>query len=488
MAKKGKSRGSRRKKRSLKKDKYVTELLIGEGDDEERVELRDDASRSFTRSIKTIMKEKGLSEEEAGNYVMEQGLRSIADDRRRQGLGLNTAVLTGTDNAAAMSPELLDSYVADLDGAQSELIRRDMRRPAGLDMAVSSAMDHVGQRRIAINPSQWKDEDNGPPMTEEQARATASEQSPEQLAANQARYARFTRFLRDVSTTRALNGTAKLYLKLLGTFKISQELGVVHAVRGKWLERFQGARVFDVSVQEVGKLLYYSHKQLCRMAEMDDSRAWFTNVPNNKLLIVEELTDQLGFPDLLPYPKVFIGFGDQGIHMGDDIFLKGIFYSTDEERIAGIASVDSSDYGPGWDYMPIPVHNRESGYADTGVAVLSWAAVALIDAINQHRTLILEAPVRIRKREKLKVEKIFKAADLHLTPKLFYTANLRSRLFLSAVKRLEPVKIARRAAAYRTDRRAHEKCRIQRGTLPRTASEHATFQKHKKKLIKRQNV
>lgn len=284
-------------------------------------------------------------------------------------------------------------------------------------------------------------------------------------------------------------------------------------VRAFQLEMALNCKVFDVDPQEAQSFLQKISTQMDQILEIDagDLRDW---TPEEEEIIYLQ-TQAMGFPENLPYPNTFIGFG-YGIEANTEAPT-----SQELQKLADHANSSTVRnttilgilYGPGsievlfgWEkkeghahscipnlstltlYSDLTFYSEPEGWIQnsrrSGKAAFQWLAVALIDTIHSHRTVVLKTPVLSAKSER-HLGKLKRSLDLKIFPAAFYMAQLRSKVYMHAIRRLAPVVSFRRAMAYRTDRRAHERCQVRRGLKPKTEEERLDFKHLKIGLLKR---
>jgi len=189
------------------------------------------------------------------------------------------------------------------------------------------------------------------------------------------------------------------------------------------------------------------------------------------------------FPEKLPFPVVFFGYGD-----GLDLSQEALSMKAPPELKAKVVRGSFvghllSDTGHAFVFHIVTIHDergaRESFWVEScrtddsrfwvpsDVALEPWILTSLVDIINDHRTFMLESYVTGQQRARYKDERKtmgLKPNSPAYTPPPFYKLKLTSKVIQEKVRL--GFSRPRLPVSYRTDVRAHERCRIRRGILP----------------------
>lgn len=183
------------------------------------------------------------------------------------------------------------------------------------------------------------------------------------------------------------------------------------------------------------------------------------------------------FPDKLPFPRMFFGYGP-GLavsasvlrlkapsHLRDKImegFLVGHLV-TDDGWVFGFYRALTLE-GQG---IFIDDLRTSSGWVHSSYNLDPWILTQLINIINEHRTFLLETPMQTGLRRRYKdgrKQMGLKQDHWAYVPPPYYKLSLKSQLIRERVRK--NLGHPRVPPAYRTDVRAHERCRVMRGKLP----------------------
>lgn len=284
-----------------------------------------------------------------------------------------------------------------------------------------------------------------------------------------------------------LNASAKTLMVYLGTVSITEQLAEAlgdplsegeKQQRSLIRDQICRCRVFDTAPSVVEGMLWRTIEHLNAVLP-DDEEVHTASIQTLSELIVDEpLSDP-------PYPYFFIGFGD-GIDILGELqnpdrpdVLKGILYSPGYVEAVFQGNMNKEPRIQ-MCWARTLMDKNEWTLEDNIDGPLAWLAITLPQVISAHRTIILEAPTD-RRTDKV-VRRLRQQIDLHTMPPAFYTVELRSRVHLNALRRLSPVAAQRAKMNYRTDRRAHERCFVRRGPLPKTTEEQGEFLLLQRKL------
>ena len=100
--------------------------------------------------------------------------------------------------------------------------------------------------------------------------------------------------------------------------------------------------------------------------------------------------------------------------------------------------------------------------ATTGMGPL---AHTLTDAVNAHKSTVLEAPVQPDAQERQLIKHVFRRLDLKLCPQPWYESRIQN-LLIREPTREDDSQAPQRVLSHRYDRRGHERCKIRMGPLP----------------------
>jgi hypothetical protein len=203
------------------------------------------------------------------------------------------------------------------------------------------------------------------------------------------------------------------------------------------------------------------------------------------------------FPEQLPFDSVFLGFGGgmrlssaQGAirlvnlshELGpneeieiEDIQVLGYLINHSGSIVEFLrykTIPEGSDVAGGEESLSAMVVYDEDEWASAAVqCLLPWALSGVIGIINEHRTLILEAPSRGAEVRRLTTGLKKKLRIHKMKPPAFYQVNLRSDVYIEHFKRPRGPDTGQviRSYGHRWDVRGHERCRIKRGPRPMPA-------------------
>jgi hypothetical protein len=187
------------------------------------------------------------------------------------------------------------------------------------------------------------------------------------------------------------------------------------------------------------------------------------------------------YPDKMPFPCAFLGYG-AGLQVPIDLLIPNIPVNVQDRvkdaRLLGhlmtskglalrfyLVSV-SVEYGLAFGIMAESVRTYE-GWTASDLNLEPWVLPNLIQVINEHRTFVLETQMPSGLRHQYKNERKqmgLKQGQWAYTPPPYYLLKLQTRVIQERVRKGLPH--PKGPVAYRTDVRAHERCRIHRGKLP----------------------
>lgn len=251
-------------------------------------------------------------------------------------------------------------------------------------------------------------------------------------------------------------------------------------------QRFRDARVFHFDSEVYGALHHEADRYTTEdLAGLD----W--QMPGTRQRVPQEEGDHLRkviyneskrvpYPEKFPFPSVFIGYG-KGIavkplmlsvyapaSLRDRIVeatIMGHIMTEDGYCATVFEGVAQSDEGPLVNIVWFDAL-RDGGWVRSEFHLEPWILPWLINIINDHRTFILETPMSSGLRRQFKQDR--KSMGLpnnrRCTPPPYYTLRMKTKLIREKVrKQLGGLPSPR---SYKTDRRAHERCRVARGYFP----------------------
>lgn len=188
------------------------------------------------------------------------------------------------------------------------------------------------------------------------------------------------------------------------------------------------------------------------------------------------------FPDRLPFARTFFGFGYPGVRVPlydvrhlipDEVapqieegYLIG--YLLAEERVAVGFYMLMRKNGTGGVTVEVYREEGSDAWTNRGLSLNPWIVVQFVKIVNEHRTFLLpesSATPRCRQNYKRNRKDMgLKRGQWAYTPPPYYVLPISSKVIRETVRRNLPR--PRAPTAYRTDVRAHERCRIRRGKLP----------------------
>jgi hypothetical protein len=207
------------------------------------------------------------------------------------------------------------------------------------------------------------------------------------------------------------------------------------------------------------------------------------------------------YPDKFPFPAIFLGYGS-GMTLTEAQFLMrapgelrdrvksaillGHILTEDGYASAVIEGYAVSDEGPlmGILWFDTLRDSSGGGWVRSEFALEPWILPAFVNIINDHRTFILETPLTPQMRGQFKrkrKEMGLKNNRAAHTPPPYYTLRMKTKLIREKVRK--GLTSHGTLAAYRTDVRAHERCRIARGPFPLDPELGAKFRKRGYKVF-----
>jgi len=188
------------------------------------------------------------------------------------------------------------------------------------------------------------------------------------------------------------------------------------------------------------------------------------------------------YPDRFPFSCVFLGYG-KGVQVSKDIIypnipdalqdrivaamLLGHLMNSDGFALRFYAVEVLGDSGPTLSFLIESVRTAPNGWLRSDFNLEPWILPHLIQTINEHRTFVLETQMPTGMRHRYKDERKqmgLKQGQWAYTPPPYYMLKLQTKVIQERVRKGLPK--PRGPMAYRTDVRAHERCRIHRGKLP----------------------
>jgi len=205
------------------------------------------------------------------------------------------------------------------------------------------------------------------------------------------------------------------------------------------------------------------------------------------------------YPEKFPFPSVFIGHGGGLVQskpflmmsapasLRERIEMGAIFghLLTDDGTViacvkAGIRDDSGQLIAAIW-FDPL---RHPSGWVRSEFNLEPWILPQLIKIINDHRTFILESSMSRNLRKDYKKNRKgmgIKPDKRAYTPPPYYTLRMKSKIIRQKVRKALPRPSLPRT--YKTDVRAHERCRIARGTLPLDPETGAKLKKRDYKIF-----
>lgn len=269
----------------------------------------------------------------------------------------------------------------------------------------------------------------------------------------------------------------------------------------------QDARVFHFDADVYGALHHEADRWTTELAGLewqhpDSSRKKTTIEDAGRLraTVLDASKKLAPYPDKFPFPAIFIGFGAGiplpaymlAIRAPSDLKnrmvsgrMGGHIMTEDGYAAAVIQGVARSDDGSSlvnvWWFDAL--RDESGGWVRSETNLEPWILPGLVNIVNEHRTFILETVMSPQMRQRFKQER--KAMGLpnnkRHTPPPYYTLRMRTQLIREKVRKGLPGPALLRS--YRTDRRAHERCRIARGPFPLDPELGAKFNKRGYKLF-----
>lgn len=199
---------------------------------------------------------------------------------------------------------------------------------------------------------------------------------------------------------------------------------------------------------------------------------------------IERESRDVPYPDKLPFSCVFLGYGHGISHSKSFLRLKspdtlqdriqeGYLIGhllTDVGVVVGFyrVTLTNGEQVIFADFLRLLVHGEKKvRWVKSKFNLEPWILPHLIKVVNEHRTFLLESPIQpgLRRQYKDNRKRMgLKPDHWAYTPRPFYTLKLQSQTIKERVRK--NLGHPRGPATYRTDVRAHERCRIMRGKLP----------------------
>lgn len=494
----------------------MAELRLKRPDGEPDVVLRGRRARDARRRAQEMMRERDISFEDAVNEIIREGLQSLEDKvPKNPAVKRSSNLLSAALGDMAMArgfPEVEQIFKEHAgDTTWMEPKRRYLLEPEHhdeLEARVQYLIEFGGKHRdepmtrheafeeVLAGGDQTMFADRmekvlrnmkkglGPDATKEQIEIVTK-----QLAAARLRerpFAAASPWFKAVRQLGSMNGSAQRFLEMMTLLKflppIEGEEDDLTRTRDAIFPIYRQCRVFDVG-----------HANIERLVEKTREAMKF--VLDESVDLLEE-TEKLGVPEALPYPEVFIGFGYEPLDL-EGLRVLGIIISASMRTIDLLVEFrQKSPFEPesifdkfGWPSINLeavyPKSERSDRYlTDISAALFVWLAHGLVSTIHHHRTTVVSSP-QLRGKEQRSLESLRRKLELHVVPRAFYEAELSDRIYVHQVRKLAPYRSAKAAMMYRTDRRAHERCHIQRGPAPASREEELELEALKQKLLKR---
>jgi hypothetical protein len=230
----------------------------------------------------------------------------------------------------------------------------------------------------------------------------------------------------------------------------------------------------DVWTTEVLAGLDWQHPKTGRKPPIEET---------GKLLeAVRQGSKEATYPDRFPFSCVFLGYG-QGVQVPKTHVYDSVPEDF-QDRIVGamilghlmtsggfalrfylVEVLDGNGSNPC--ILIDSIRTHPNGWARSETNLEPWVLPHLIQIINEHRTFVLETqmPSGLRHQYKDRRKEMgLKQGQWAYTPPPYYTLKLQTKVIQERVRK--GLSHPRGPMAYRTDVRAHERCRIHRGKLP----------------------
>lgn len=251
----------------------------------------------------------------------------------------------------------------------------------------------------------------------------------------------------------------------------------------------RNARVFEVDVdtyRAINQEVYnYAWVKVAGLPDDTTPEAISAEQGQEALDRLHEAAEQLPvFADIMPFEHIFIGFGDDGLAVPNEVVeqmvarvperlirarnigvLVAPIFGGDDVHVVFFLRLTS----PGGEDYVVPCAERLSTEGPARwmnpALLFPWQVNALLSFIHEHRTTVLEQSPGLGVKRDYK--KLAKTQGVTVIPKPYYVVPLRDKVVREKAARKAVGAMARRSPlSYRHDRRGHERCRIQRGALP----------------------
>lgn len=195
--------------------------------------------------------------------------------------------------------------------------------------------------------------------------------------------------------------------------------------------------------------------------------------------VIERECKNAPYPERFPFPSTFIGYGN-GVYLPDHTLrMKAPLQMRDELRegwlVGHLMTEDGFAVGfyeavtDDWKRVVFieVLRSKNMGWIRHPINLEPWILPHLIQIINEHRTFLVQTPMTTNLRHQYKNERKSMGLKPHhwaYTPPPYYKLPLKTQVIQEKVRKT--LSRPRNPVGYRTDVRAHERCRIMRGKLP----------------------
>ncbi len=292
------------------------------------------------------------------------------------------------------------------------------------------------------------------------------------LAEASAAYGRKSYDLTLETYLKAMNVVRKAGISIAGPETSPAEM---RRIRENWWALFRQARIFDIPVATVTRLIEASRVYVITKilglkpsdVEPDTYAADVTLEQSNWL---HQCAMAVSVPSKLPFEVCFFGFGagvtDSRPDGGERSALLGILVTT-HGHVANVVLKDK-DGDQLTDTMAIElVHVPGSNDWAPHMVDEPWFLTALVDLLQDQRTFTLQEERSKGFNQAYKGSAAHATKDKNALPPPYYLVTMRRDFRLREAKEaLDRTPRPRRPLSYRFDVRAHDRARIERGPLP----------------------
>jgi hypothetical protein len=181
------------------------------------------------------------------------------------------------------------------------------------------------------------------------------------------------------------------------------------------------------------------------------------------------------FPENLPFEYTYIGLG-AGVMLDLKLARIRVGQTVSPDTVVGVNMLGYLICGPSQqayemlhiltedaDYF-LPLAQRYDGTWPFGETLAAWLIAEMVNLINEHNTVVLNHEPSGKMREDFR--KVGGKGAPGFLPQPYYTVRLKHKVIdESELDRTKESGFGR-VLSYRYDRRGHERCYIERGTLP----------------------